>query len=139
LDKIKINDYLEVIEIIKAEIFNQAEDHIKLDENNNKINSLNNEKTITNLKEQAKIYNDYLEKSDKSLEEKLIHIYTMEGFLVYSINSVLRNNNIFNSHLYLYFCLLQASIVISSKKYNPGISFNSLKTLNGDEYYVFYR
>lgn len=74
-----------------------------------------------------------------SLEEKLIYLYTCEGFLIYSVNCILREGSMLHSNLHLYFTLLQASIAIAAKKYNPEFSTQAIKTFDQQNYYVLYR
>lgn len=129
---IKLNNLNDVINYIKKEIRTEAERQIEFDKNNTKVNS--------NYLNQAEYYIKYLdETSNLSFEEKLINLYTQEGFLIYSINSMLRSQFAFKSELVLYFTLLQSSLNIVSKKFNHKLLSKSKLIINGQEYYVFYR
>jgi len=117
---------------IKEEIRNEAERCFTRMNKNNKEqvnNETNNNKTLqkseTNKADkvddyikQAEIYICKLdERRDLTFEEKMVFLYTLEGFIFYSINPVLSSGLTLNSMLFLYFIILQASISIVSEKY----------------------
>ncbi len=128
-NKIRFNDYEEVMNFIKKEIRDESERLIMLDKSK--------EVDYTNL---AEIYCKYLdEMEDFTFEEKIVFLYTLEGFLANSINDQLKDLESFNSKLFLYYILLQASISIVSKKYNKMHASNCTQNVDGQDYYVLYR
>ena len=115
----------EIISIIENELYTQA-------------NSLSLDNSTEIIKytplSQVKSYVDKLkEENGFTLPEKLIILYTMEGFLVYHINEKLRNNNFFTD-VKLFFILLQASIVLVGDKYNQK---NLIDPLIGDKIILY--
>lgn len=136
--KPKFENSGEIEAYIFEEITKQAHRFLKLDKDGNVINTLENIKSSTYIKH-AEIYIKKLTELKMPIEEKLIHLYTLEGFLVYTVNDILRRGSMLDSSMHLYFVLLQASIAIASKKFNPLISHQALYTIDRQQYYKLFR
>jgi len=139
--KFQFEDEEKILEYVFKEIKNQAETYLKIDKHDKIVNILDSQmKDKPNYIKEAEAYKIKLnEKSYNSLHEKIIYLYTLEGFLVYSVNSILRNGSMQNSFIHVYFILLQASIKFANKTINKEITKKALVTVEGKEYYKLYR
>jgi hypothetical protein len=90
-------------------------------------------KSTPKYEKQADEYIKLLDDSKYSLEENMIRIYIVEGYVVYHFNQIQRDNT-FLTQMILYFTLLQSSIILVGKKYNGKYSTLSLKD---NKYYLF--
>lgn len=111
-------------------------------------------KQIINTLELIKIPNfvktpdDYMQKlklkekqnlKNLALEEKLVFLYSLDGYIKLSLDSVLRDFLFFSSQLFLFYTLLQASINILAKKFNSVYAANAIQKIKGEDFFVFYR
>lgn len=139
--KVSFENEDEIIAYLEKEILKEAQSKVTLTKNMSQDkNKIKKDIKIINIpysedyKKQANEYIKILKNKNKPLEYRLIRIYTEEGFIVYSINAVLRKDTTFHCHLFLYFLLLQASIGLVSEKENK---HHLRKALKGNEYKLY--
>ncbi len=92
--------------------------------------------------QQAKVYEDILgnHSDGRALEEKILSLYSLEGFVFDSLNPLLDKEGIFRSQLILYYLLMLASFeIVSKKNMLKSASKCRLTIINGEEYYTFFR
>jgi len=136
--KVAFNDVQELITYIENEIKMEAQSFSLMNTNNKHEYP----QSAVNL---ASHYVEILKKSlnsHKCLQEIFVSLFLLEdGFLQRCLNSVLKNSStLLNSHLNLFFVLLQASIKLISEKSNSKYASKAIKTtIEGINYYVFYR
>lgn len=123
---------------IVEEIINQSKICIeKL--SNDSLENVDFDAKEKEYKTKAEYYVQELSKKDSDFEEKIIFLYTVNGFLYLQINNILRNETLGESGIYLYFIFLQVSIKILALKYNNQIIKDNIKNIERKEYYQLYR
>ncbi len=138
-NQVTLKDSEEVISVLQSEISREQERYIALYSNKQKVNTLDKIKIPNFIKRAEDYWLKVSEKPNFSFEEKLVYLYTLKGYISYSLESALANFYSFSTMLYLYYTLLQPSISFVAQKYNAKYAPKCVsKNAKGEDYYVFY-